>query len=342
MLNKLALTNFRRHRDLTIDFSDGVNLLRAANENGKSTCLEAIAFALFGTTALRTSLDETVTWGEDVKSLKVELVLTLNGDRYVFRRAKSGAEVTLNGNVHCTGQKEVSGFASQLFGADASVASKLMLAGQANLRGALEEGPKALSLLIENLSDMSAFDRILDAAQAKLILGNPALLEERLKGAKATLEAATQNMPERFDEATYTARIEELNKVIAENEAQVPDLRVKADAAKVAHQNAAGVFTKKDRLLTTLKQKRDAVEAATRQVADLTPAAHVIVTDSRPALTAELAQARDFERRRIAYRIFRNLPDGERANAATCSARWMRRTTPCAPLRLRSSPSRRS
>lgn len=317
MLTKLALTNFRRHRDLALDFSDGVTLLRSNNEGGKSTVLESIAFALFGTTALRTSLDETVTWGADVKSLKVELTLTLNGDSYVFRRAKSGAEVTLNGEVHCTGQKEVSAFAAQLFGADAAVASNLTFANQGALRGALEEGPKALSLLIEGLSDMSAFDRILEAAQAKLILGNPALLEERLKGAKATLEAASQNMPAPFDEVAHVARVAELNQFAADNDAQVPDLRVKADAAKAAHQNAAVVFTKRDRLETAAKQKRDAVEAAQRQVAELTPAANVIVSDSRPALTAELAQARDFERRRVAYRIFRNLPQGERVNAAT-------------------------
>ena len=309
-----------RHRDAKISFTNGLQVLRGSNEAGKSSLLIAMAYALFGSSALRTSVDEACTWGEPVNTMCVRVTVNVMGDVFLFTRGKTGAEVLKNGAVHCTGQKEVSAFAANLFGADASVASKLMLAGQANLRGALEEGPKALSLLIEQLSDMSAFDRILDAAQAKLILGNPALLEERLKGAKATLEAATQNMPARFDEAAFTARIEELNKVITENEAQVPDLRVKADAAKVAHQNAAVVFTKKDRLLTALMQKRDAVDAATRQVVELTPAANVIVTDSRPALTAELAQARDFERRRIAYRIFRNLPQGDRANAAT----WQR------------------
>ena len=320
MLTNLKLTNFRKVRSDEMTFAPGVNVVRGVNEASKTSRLEAVAYTLFGSSALRTPLDEVVTRGEPVNSLKAELTMQVDGVTLVFKRGKSGAEVLKNGEVFCTGQKEVSTFAASLFGADANVAAKLFMANQNGLRGALEEGPKALSVLLEQLADISAFDRILDAAQAKLILGNPALLEERLKGAKATLEAATQNMPERFDDAACDARIEELNKVIAENEAKVPDLRVKADAAKVAHQNAAVVFTKKDRLLTTLKQKRDAVEAATRQVVELTPAANVIVTDSRPALTAELAQARDFERRRIAYRIFRNLPDGERADAAT----WQR------------------
>ena len=61
---------------------------------------------------------------------------------------------------------------------------------------------------------MSIFDRILEAAQSKLVLGNPGLLEERLKGAKATLEAATANLPPAPDaeshHATLTALLEGL------------------------------------------------------------------------------------------------------------------------------------
>ena len=46
MLNNLTLTNFRKHQNLSVDFTPGMNVLRAANEGGKSTMLEAVAYAL--------------------------------------------------------------------------------------------------------------------------------------------------------------------------------------------------------------------------------------------------------------------------------------------------------
>ena len=107
MLNNLTLHNFRKHQDLSVDFSGGINVIRAVNEGGKSTMLEAIAYALFGSRSLRTPIEQTVTWGEPVNSLKVELVITVDGKVYHYKRSKSGAEVTLNGQVFCTGQNEV-------------------------------------------------------------------------------------------------------------------------------------------------------------------------------------------------------------------------------------------
>lgn len=69
MLTNLQLTNFRRHRDLTLDFTQGMQVIRSANEMGKSTTIEAFAYALFGSSALRTTFDETVTWNEPASSL---------------------------------------------------------------------------------------------------------------------------------------------------------------------------------------------------------------------------------------------------------------------------------
>jgi len=167
MLKSLKLTNFKQHRDLSVEFTTGINVLRGKNEIGKSGVLHSIAYALFGIKAVPYSLEDAVTWGEAVNSLKVELDITVDGKVYHYKRSKAGAEVTLNGQVFCTGQNEVTGLSATLLGADAATASKLLLASQNGIRGALEEGPKALSLLIEELSDMAIFDSILEAAQAK-------------------------------------------------------------------------------------------------------------------------------------------------------------------------------
>ena len=99
MLNNLTLTNFRKHQNLSVDFTPGMNVIRAANEIGKSSLIESVAYALFGSRSLRTPIEQTVTWGEPVNTLKVELAVTVGGKVYNFKRSKSGAEVTVHGTV---------------------------------------------------------------------------------------------------------------------------------------------------------------------------------------------------------------------------------------------------
>lgn len=88
MLSRISLENFGCHKALQIDFLPGLTAIAAANEFGKSTLLKAIAYALFGTKALPDSLEDTVTWGEPVNSLKVTLDFEVNGTAYTLTRTK--------------------------------------------------------------------------------------------------------------------------------------------------------------------------------------------------------------------------------------------------------------
>ena len=312
MLNKLTLVNFRQHKSRVVDFTDGLQVLRGENEAGKSGIVLAIAYALFGSPALPSSLSETVTWGEDEKSLRVELSMTVNGDDLVFKRGKSGAEVLRDGAVYVTGQKEVSAFAAKMLGADLNLASKLMMAGQNGIRAALEEGPKALSNLIEELSDVSIIDRILEAAQTKLALGNPALIEERLNGARSTLEAATLNLPPQPDAAALQTQIAEQRAIITKSEADVAPLEAKSKAAEEAYSAAGKLFLAKMNLEGEMTRAKDRVEAATKQVDALRDASTTVVTDSRDALRTQIASAEAHGTTQLAYRAFQKLPNGSR------------------------------
>ena len=190
MLGKAVLQNFRQHEQLEVTFTKGLNVVRGANEVGKSTIIEAVLYALFGTPALRESLDATVTWGKDAKSLKVSVEIEdQSGQVYTFTRSKGGAEVQKDGTVFVTGQKEVSAFAATVLGADVKTASNLMLSNQKGLRGVLDEGPKATSQVIESLANFDLFDTILEAATEKLSLGSTAPLVSRIELLKQQLEA---------------------------------------------------------------------------------------------------------------------------------------------------------
>lgn len=52
---RLRMVDYRRHRDTEVEFGDGVTAVIGRNGSGKTSLLEAIAFALYGTHAVRTN-----------------------------------------------------------------------------------------------------------------------------------------------------------------------------------------------------------------------------------------------------------------------------------------------
>jgi len=313
MLVRLKLENFRKAVSEETIFTPGINLFRGVNEAGKTTRLEAISYALFGSRSLRTPLEQCVTWGTDVKKLRVTLVLTAGGVKHTFTRSKSGAEVRLNDSdsPFVTGQTEVSNFAASLLGADASTANSLLMASQNRLRGALEEGPKALSQMIEDLAGFDTFDRILDAASKKLALGSASLLDAQLKGAENTLAAATANLPAKPDEDAHALSLKALEAKAAAIEASLPSLRELAKTAVNRWQEASDLYLRKrvmagkvDELLRNVGQAQDQVSILTKNTDK------VIDTRQVEVLKARIVEAEGYAARADAYRVFVSLPDG--------------------------------
>lgn len=213
MLKELKVKNFRKLRDVTVEFTRGLNVVRGQNEAGKSTMLEAITYALFGVKACREGLSEIVTWGEPEASMKVELTLEVEGITYSITRSKAGAEVNWAGGK-ATGQTEVANFVGRLFGMSAANINKLVLSGQGNIRGALSEGSTKTSELIEQLSNFSIIDDVLELISERLTTGPTAAYEEaaaRAIAELAPLEAALV-VP---DTAKDEARIADLTQTIA-------------------------------------------------------------------------------------------------------------------------------
>lgn len=296
MIKSINLKCFRKHEDLSINLTEGLQTFRGVNEAGKTTILEGAAYALFGSKALRDSLADVVTWGRKETELAAEVVLALDKD-YTFKRSKAGAEVLVDGQVFVTGQNEVSAFAASLLGADVNVAHHLMLASQGSLRGVLEQGPKATSTLIEGLSDLDVIDRIVEAAQAKLTLGSTAVLEDRLKQAENDL--ANMKAPEMPVEPDVAGLKSELVDGQAKLEAAVID-RNKAEEAYAA---AKSVRDQRDALERDRLQVLQQAEDTGLQMAAEKAKAEDVVPDPAP-IRAALAAAEDHDNRLKAYQTF--------------------------------------
>ena len=96
-LNSLQLTNFRQHADTRIDFDLGLTGIIGANGAGKSTVLEAIAWALYGNPAAR-GTRETIRFNRAGAraSVRVELDFELGAHRYRVVRGLTSAELYLD------------------------------------------------------------------------------------------------------------------------------------------------------------------------------------------------------------------------------------------------------
>jgi hypothetical protein len=176
MLNTLHCENFRKHAELTVRFTPGINAIRAANEAGKSTLLEAIAYAYFGTKGLKESIDDVVTYGLPTSKLRVEHEFTHTGVQYRITRSPRGAELYANGNDKplVTGQSEVTKFMERLFGTTQDMAGKLMLSRQKDLGAALNGGPTAAGKMIEDLADLDLIEELVGLVGEKLPAGDTA------------------------------------------------------------------------------------------------------------------------------------------------------------------------
>lgn len=244
MLSRISLENFGCHKALQIDFLPGLTAIAAANEFGKSTLLKAIAYALFGTKALPDSLEDTVTWGEPVNSLKVTLDFEVNGTAYTLTRTKGAAELRYEGES-VTGQTDTAKFVADLLGADAALAANLIIAGQGEIRGALAGGAKGAVALIEKLADFDQLDQLIDLLQAHLTTGSTAGAKAALEAAQAVLDGSEEPAP--LDRPALEAEVQALA-------GDAERLKAEAEKATVVAKSATKV---RDAALAATQRQRD-------------------------------------------------------------------------------------
>ena len=209
MLKSLILKNFRKHTDAEFNFSEGLVVVRGANEAGKSTLAEAVMYALFGSAMLRESLEMVVTYEKPESSLKVDLRWHLDGVDYRVVRGKSGAELTYADQL-VTGQRETKLFVERLLGCTADIAKLLMFADQGSIRGVLSKGGAAANGLVETLAQLGLIEQLVDKVQAQLPSGNTKAVDAQIE----TLKAASVTVPEAPSESAIEAANAEILQVL--------------------------------------------------------------------------------------------------------------------------------
>lgn len=303
MLKELKLTNFSQHESLVVNFTEGMNVIKGANEKGKSTLFSAIAYALGGSRALPLSLDETVTWGKSASSLRVELLFSHAGVNYKISRSKSGAQLTYN-DVLVSGQAEVTSSVERIFGVNMPTAKYIMLAEQGSLRGSLDDGAVQL---IERLSNMALIDKLVQKVQDNLPSGNTKVLEQGLE----ELLSFWDKPPKDHTDAIHALESE----LLATENALKRNLTEEAELSDLLNTESSA-YNKQVEDYNKALGEFDSYQKALKQIAQfkstLQTVNSTVVTDPDPRSIAELRLAKEAqdslqETRRV-HNLFCNQP----------------------------------
>ena len=125
ILKSLTLKNFRKFDHQIIEFPDGITGVVGLNGAGKSTIFEAIAWALYGSVAARTSAEQIKRESADHKEpCRVELEFIFENDTYRIVREMTGknlvvsASVLVNGKLAANSAEIVSKYMQKKLGMD--------------------------------------------------------------------------------------------------------------------------------------------------------------------------------------------------------------------------------
>lgn len=316
MLERITLRNFRQFEDRTITFNAGTTALRGRNEGGKSTIVEAFLYAVGG--AKRCRNGDFVRWGAKQSECRVEALLRLQGQPVRVTRGPRGAEVYVGSDTKpaVTGQKEVTNWFANQFGASLDVVMKMAFAKQDDLRGLLDDKNGKVMEFIEEMSGLDIVDFIIQQITATGATGSTAAIEDQTLAAREQLENERK--------VSYAAAIEsvetrlvpmvETQKVV---EQQVNDLKTGVRATRAALNalqmwaaSAAAAERSERAAALALSEAHVELEARTSHLRELT-AATTGLAEEREQLVARQESAKKFAEQRRAWDAFQRWKPAE-------------------------------
>ena len=226
ILKTLTLVNFRKFKQITIEFPDGLIGVIGLNGAGKSTIFEAIAWVLYGPVAARTPADQIKRNGSaHSDSCRVELSFIFEQHLYHIVREMKGktlspsAVLTCDNKIVATGAGAVTQFIQKLLGMDFKSFFTSIFAKQKELNvlssmNASERRPFILRMLgIDSLDavlkdifvDRKSKLQYVDTLQHQLTDATGRQKKQELQNKRATLKETRKSI---------TAQIEELKKNI--------------------------------------------------------------------------------------------------------------------------------
>jgi exonuclease SbcC len=170
IIKYLELTNYRRFKSAKIEMPEGIIGIIGMNGAGKSTIVEAIAWALYGNQVpiTRTKKGDVKRYGTAVtEPCSVVLELVLNGDNYRLKREIKGAaqtmhaELTVNGKEEAKGARDVTDLLERRLGMDYKSFFASVFARQKELNALSSEAPNVRKRLVMRMLNIEFLDKVI-------------------------------------------------------------------------------------------------------------------------------------------------------------------------------------
>jgi len=200
MIRSIHLTNWRSHSDSTIEFNEGTNLLIGSMGSGKSSVMDGISFALFGTfpSIERRKLKLSDLFRLNEQNASVTIEFEWSGSRFRVERklalgknrVDSEAEISKDNVLVDSGPKAVTEYVERLLSVDYDLFTRAIYSEQNNIDYFLTLDPRRRKQELDQLLGLDRFE----TARTNIIS-----VINRLKQSKNAIEQKFR--PEQMEEA---------------------------------------------------------------------------------------------------------------------------------------------
>lgn len=167
IIESVELRNFRSHSHTVIDFGRGTNVLVGENGSGKTSVLEAIAYAIFRAKPQGVNLEQLVRSGSEEMNVAVDFTLMNRSYRVIRSRSRKKAGKTALYRLESGGQKllalgdeQVNARIEELLGIGGDVFLNAMYARQGEIDSLLNSIPSERKKLMGRLIGTSEMEEV--------------------------------------------------------------------------------------------------------------------------------------------------------------------------------------
>lgn len=271
MIDSIELRSWKTHADTKIEFRKGTNVLIGIMGAGKSSVMDAISFALFGTfPALkqkRVSLDGIImSRPEQRKSAEVKLTFTINGNEYVVSRkieknAGSSASLEKNGKNLQTQPERVNEEIEKVLGMNYDTFSRAIYAEQNRLDYMLELRKGDRKKQIDEMLNLDKFARAEENATSMINNIKSAIADEEQMVENIDIGSAKEQLNSMVQEKEKTERsISALESGRKEIEREVASRKSELDSYKKEYEKRKALTEELNKIRGGMSSLRSEIE----------------------------------------------------------------------------------